>query len=313
MPTNAIEVVDVCKSFERGKPVLKNVSLTIAPGEMVALIGASGSGKSTLIRAIAGLVPIDRRAKVNGHANGQANTPCCINVFGMPIQERGRIAGEAKQLRARVGVVFQQFNLVPRLSVMTNVLLGLLGQIGFARGAVGRFTHAERQRAMQALDRVGIAEHALKRGCDLSGGQQQRAAIARTLIQGSDVLIADEPIASLDPNSARRIMDILADLNAKDGITVLVSLHQVEYALKYCPRTVALRGGEVVYDGPSEALTPAFLSELYGAESEELFLPGLDGMAAESRRTKDTEKAKRPKHRLANGKVVEQAAIAASL
>jgi phosphonate transport system ATP-binding protein len=317
MPANAIEVVDVCKSFERGKPVLKNVSLSIAPGEMVALIGASGSGKSTLIRAIAGLVPIDRRAAMNGHANGRANgqaaLPCCINVFGVPIQERGRIAGEAKLLRARVGVVFQQFNLVPRLSVMTNVLLGLLGRIGFARGAFGRFTQAERQRAMQALDRVGIAEQALKRGSELSGGQQQRAAIARTLIQGSEVLIADEPIASLDPNSARRIMDILADLNAKDGITVLVSLHQVEYALKYCPRTVALRAGEVVYDGPSEALTPAFLSELYGAESEELFLPGLDGMAAETGRPQGKEKSKPAKHRPANSKAVEQATMAVSL
>lgn len=303
MLTNAIEIVDVCKSFERGKPVLRNVSLSIAPGEMVALIGASGSGKSTLIRAIAGLVPTDRRA----------GKPCCIEVFGAPIQKRGRIAGGAKQLRARVGVVFQQFNLVPRLPVMTNVLLGLLGQIGYVRGVFGRFTPAEKRRAMQALDRVGIAEQALKRGSQLSGGQQQRAAIARTLIQGAEILIADEPIASLDPNSARRIMDILADLNARDGITVLVSLHQVEYALKYCPRTVALRAGEVVYDGPSEALTPSFLGELYGAESEELFLPGLDGMAAGPVRAKANEKAKPARRRTAVHKTPEQAALAASL
>lgn len=309
MPTNAIEIMDVCKSFERGKPVLRNVSLSIAPGEMVALIGASGSGKSTLIRAIAGLVPIDRLAG----ANGRTGKPCRIEVFGTPIQERGRIAGDAKQLRARVGVVFQQFNLVPRLPVMTNVLLGLLGQIGYVRGVFGRFTPAEKRRAMQALDRVGIAEQALKRGSQLSGGQQQRAAIARTLIQGAEILIADEPIASLDPNSARRIMDILADLNARDGITVLVSLHQVEYALKYCPRTVALRAGEVVYDGPSEALTPTFLGELYGAESEELFLPGLDGMAAGPVLAKANEKAKPAQRRTAVHKTPEQAALAASL
>lgn len=132
---------------------------------------------------------------------------------------------------------------------------------------------------MLALTRVGIADQALKRGSQLSGGQQQRAAIARALVQGADVIIADEPIASLDPSSARRVMDILADLNRTDGITVLVSLHQVEYALGYCPRTIALRDGTVVYDGPSKALTPAFLSELYGAESESLFLPGLGEMA----------------------------------
>jgi phosphonate transport system ATP-binding protein len=309
MFTSAIEIVGVCKSFDRGTPVLKDVNLSIARGEMVALIGASGSGKSTLIRAIAGLLPIDKKSG----ANGRAPENCRIEVFGVPMQRRGQIASEAKQLRARVGVVFQQFNLVPRLSVMTNVLLGLLGQIGFVRAAFGRFSHAERQRAMHALDRVGIAEHALKRGSDLSGGQQQRAAIARTLIQGADVLIADEPIASLDPNSARRIMDILADLNAKDGITVLVSLHQVEYALKYCRRTIALRGGEVVYDGPSEALTPAFLSDLYGAESEELFLPGLDGMAAEAGRAKISEKTRPARRHAANSKAMEQAALAASL
>src|SRR5262249_27541416 len=129
----------------------------------------------------------------------------------------------------------------------------------------------DKQRAMRALARVGIAEHALKRGCDLSGGQQQRAAIARTLTQGAEFIVADEPIASLDPASARRVMDILADLNRNDHITVLVSLHQVEYALRYCPRTIALKNGRVAYDGPSSALTPELLTTLYGAESEELF------------------------------------------
>jgi phosphonate transport system ATP-binding protein len=111
----------------------------------------------------------------------------------------------------------------------------------------------------------------LKRGSDLSGGQQQRAAIARALVQGAEFIVADEPIASLDPSSARRVMDILADLNRQDGITVLVSLHQVEYALKYCPRTIALKDGVIVYDGPSRALTPEFLGEIYGAESSDLF------------------------------------------
>jgi phosphonate transport system ATP-binding protein len=260
----AIEISQVSKRFGRGAPVLKDVCLKIEPGEMVALIGASGSGKSTLIRAIAGLTAIDA---------GNAGT---IRIFGQAMQERGRVASAAGALRARVGVVFQQFNLVSRLPVLTNVLLGLLGQIPRWRGSLGRFTHAEKQRAMRALERVGIAEHALKRGSELSGGQQQRAAIARTLLQGAEVLLADEPIASLDPSSARRVMDILCELNRSEGITVLTSLHQVEYALHYCPRAIALRAGEVVYDGPSSSLTVDFLGELYGAESKELFLPGLD-------------------------------------
>lgn len=259
--TAAIEVANACKCFVRGAPVLRNVDLSIKPGEMVALIGASGSGKSTLIRTIAGLTAIDRDG-------GE------IRIFGRPMQSNGRVTKDAGSLRARVGVVFQQFNLVSRLTVLTNVLLGRLGQMPRWRGCLGWFTGNEKRNAMRALARVGIERHALKRGSELSGGQQQRAAIARTLMQGAEVLIADEPIASLDPSSARRVMDILADLNRNEGITVLVSLHQVEYALRYCPRVVALRDGIVVYDGASELLTPAFLGELYGAESEELFLPG---------------------------------------
>ncbi|MBX2804595.1 MAG: phosphonate ABC transporter ATP-binding protein [Hyphomicrobiales bacterium] len=278
MVAPAIEIISVHKTFRGNAKVLQDISLKINHGEMVALIGASGSGKSTLIRCIAGLLPIDTlRSSKSGV------TRCCINLLGIPMQEGGRITSAASKLRARVGIVFQQFNLVPRLSVLTNVCLGLLGQMPRLRGNLSLFNRQERQRAMRALKRVGIADHALKRGSQISGGQQQRAAIARTLVQGADILIADEPIASLDPSSARRVMDILADLNRHDGITVLVSLHQVEYALAYCPRTIALRDGEVVYDGPSSALTHAFLSELYGAESEELFLPGVENSNDDSR------------------------------
>ena len=292
MSQTAIDVSNVCKSFQRGKPVLKDVSLSLETGEMVALIGASGSGKSTLIRSIAGLTPIDRRSR-----KANDNSPCCINIFGTPIQKDGRVSGDAKAIRSRVGIVFQQFNLVSRLSLLKNVLLGLLGQIPHWRGCLGRFTDAEKLKAMAALRRVGIDEHALKRGSELSGGQQQRAAIARTLLQGAEVLIADEPIASLDPSSARRVMDILATLNREEGITILVSLHQVEFALRYCPRTIALRDGEVVYDGPSDTLTPQFLGELYGAESKELFLPGMDKGTEEA-----TKKVARKTKRPANGK-----------
>ena len=262
-------VVDVCrisKRFGRGAPVLDDVSFSIRRGEMVALIGASGSGKSTLIRSIAGLLPLDRASRADGEASNS------IQLFDKPMQRNGRIDGAAQEMRARTGVIFQQFNLVPRLTVLTNVCLGRLGQMSALRGMLGQFNGDEKRQAIRALDRVGMAEHALKRGSELSGGQQQRAAIARTLVQGAEFLIADEPIASLDPASARRVMDILADMNRRDGITILVSLHQVDYALKYCPRTIALRSGAVAYDGPSSSLTPGLLNELYGAESDELLL-----------------------------------------
>jgi phosphonate transport system ATP-binding protein len=267
----AIQVRHVSKTFERGKTVLKDVSIELALGEMVALIGASGSGKSTLIRAIGGLTLADRanRPRYGEPIEG------FINVLGETVQRDGHLGQKVGSVRQRVGIVFQQFNLVPRLSVLANVLLGSLGRIPSWRGTLGLFSRAEKARAMAALQRVGISAQALQRGGSLSGGQQQRAAIARTLVQGADIIIADEPIASLDPSSARRVMDILARLNREDGITVLVSLHQVEYALAYCPRTIALRQGEVVFDGPSRTLTPAMLNELYGAESESLFLPAL--------------------------------------
>ncbi len=274
--TAAINITGIRKSFLSGNPILKDITLNIAPGEMVALIGASGSGKSTLIRSIAGLVRIDPPSSgVNGTAGE-------IRIFGEPMQKNGKVTSAAHKLRARVGIIFQQFNLVPRLSVLTNICLGFLGQIPGWRGTLACFSTMEKQRAIQALQRVGIAEHALKRGSELSGGQQQRAAIARTLVQGADIIIADEPIASLDPSSARRVMDILSTLNREDNITVLVSLHQVEYALSYCARTIALRDGRIVYDGPSHALTPEFLGELYGADSEALFVPGLGGQSPQN-------------------------------
>jgi phosphonate transport system ATP-binding protein len=267
---DAISVRTISKSFVRGRPVLKNISINVKKGEMVALIGASGSGKSTLIRAIGGLERID---PVKGSA---------ILVCGEFIQKDGRISPALGRLRSRVGIVFQQFNLVPRLSALTNVCLGFLGATSPLLGSLGLFTHVQKKAAMRALSRVGVAEHALKSGSQLSGGQQQRVAIARTMVQKSEIIIADEPIASLDPGSARRVMDILSDVNQEDGVTVIVSLHQVEYAIGYCPRTIALRAGEIVFDGPSDVLTPQFLAELYGEESETLFLPGL---AASNSRT----------------------------
>ena len=255
----AISVENLSKTFRR-KPALKNVSLDISSGEMVALIGASGSGKSTLIRHIAGL---ERGDDESG----------AITVGKHLVQDNGRLTRNAKAIRREVGVIFQQFNLVDRLPVMTNVLVGLLGSIPSWRGTLGLFTRSERLTAMRALHRVGIPETALQRASTLSGGQQQRAAIARGLVQGASVMLADEPIASLDPASAKRVMETLSSINRTDRMTVIVSLHQVEYARHFCSRTVALRDGEVAFDGASTALTNDFLREIYGEASEELVLP----------------------------------------
>ncbi|MEZ5840627.1 MAG: phosphonate ABC transporter ATP-binding protein [Hyphomicrobiales bacterium] len=256
----AIAVHGLSKSFGR-KDALRDVSLTVASGEMVALIGASGSGKSTLMRHLIGL------------EKGNSGSRSEVRVGNVVVQAGGRLQRDARAVRRQVGVVFQQFNLVARLSVLTNVLVGLLGQIPGWRGTFGLFSRNEKLGGMQALHRVGIADTAKQRASTLSGGQQQRAAIARALVQGARVILADEPIASLDPASARRVMETLTEINENDGITVVVSLHQVEYARRFCPRTIALRDGEVVYDGPSTALTDAFLCELYGEASAELVLP----------------------------------------
>ncbi|MDR3440884.1 phosphonate ABC transporter ATP-binding protein [Telmatospirillum sp.] len=258
---SAVRITDLSKSFRGGCRALDAVTLSIGPAEMVALIGASGSGKSTLLRHIAGLIDADRHA-------GEAR----IDILGQVMQSGGRLSRHCRRIRAEVGFVFQQFNLVSRLSVMTNVLLGTLGRIPRWRGCLGLFSAEERNQALDALRRVGIADVALQRASTLSGGQQQRAAIARTLVQRAKLILADEPIASLDPASAVKVMDALATINREDGITVLVSLHQVDYAIRYCPRTIAMLAGRVVYDGPSSALTPAFLNELYGSESKDLLL-----------------------------------------
>ena len=254
---SAVSVEHLSKTFGKTNRALSDVTFSIEPGEIVALIGASGSGKSTLIRHIAGLVTSDR-------SGGS------VKVFDAAIQQDGKIADGVRQRRSEIGVVFQQFNLVGRLSVLTNVLTGVLGRAPFWRTWFGIFTREEKQSAMTALARVGIASHAGKRAADLSGGQQQRAAIARTIVQGAKLILADEPIASLDPASSVKVMDNLKRVNQDDGVTVLVSLHQVDYAVNYCPRTIAMRAGKIVFDGPSDQLTPVLLQELYGSASLDL-------------------------------------------
>jgi phosphonate transport system ATP-binding protein len=257
---NAIEIESLSKSFGKRK-ALRRVSLRVAPGEMVALIGPSGSGKSTLLRHVSGLVAGDR------DSGG-------IRIFGREVQKNGAITPEIRQIRSEVGFIFQQFNLVGRLPLLTNVMTGMLARVGTWRSLLGWFSREEKQRAMQALTRVGLAEYAAQRASTLSGGQQQRAAIARTMEQRARIILADEPIASLDPESARLVMECLTALNQNEGVTVLISLHQVQFAFQYCPRSIAMKEGRVVYDGPSAELTPTALRNIYGLKSTGLDLDG---------------------------------------
>jgi len=254
----ALLIEQLNKSFTPGRAALKAINISVQQGEMIALIGASGSGKSTLLRHIAGLI----------HADAGSNSR--IEINGQCVQAQGKVSNNIRHIRKRVGFIFQQFNLVDRLPVHTNVLVGLLHRVPLWRGLLGLFNAQEKSQAYEALKRVGIEECHAQRASTLSGGQQQRAAIARTLVQGADLILADEPIASLDPESSRNVMDILSKINREDGSTVIVSLHQVEMAIKYCPRVIALHQGSVVYDGLAANLTPSLLRELYGVQVDEL-------------------------------------------
>ncbi|EED0045468.1 phosphonate ABC transporter ATP-binding protein [Escherichia coli] len=276
-------VEQLSKTFNQHQ-ALHAVDLNIHHGEMVALLGPSGSGKSTLLRHLSGLITGDKSA--GSH----------IELLGRTVQREGRLARDIRKSRANTGYIFQQFNLVNRLSVLENVLIGALGSTPFWRTCFSWFTREQKQRALQALTRVGMAHFAYQRVSTLSGGQQQRVAIARALMQQrvaiaralmqqrvaiaralmqqrvaiaralmqqAKVILADEPIASLDPESARIVMDTLRDINQNDGITVVVTLHQVDYALRYCERIVALRQGHVFYDGSSQQFDNERFDHLY--------------------------------------------------
>ncbi len=258
--TPAVVVESLSKRFGR-RHALKQVSLRIDTGEMVALIGPSGSGKSTLLRHIAGLLPGSRDSGA-------------IRLFGREVQRRGVVSPHIRAIRSEVGFIFQQFNLVGRLPLLTNVLTGTLSRVGTLRSLLGIFPRAETRRALEALRCVGLAEYAAQRASTLSGGQQQRAAIARAMQQRARILLADEPIASLDPESARIVMELLQCMNRDEGVTVLVSLHQVQFALQYCPRSIAMKEGRIVFDGPTRELTPAVLRRIYGLTSEDFDLDG---------------------------------------
>lgn len=252
-----VQVRDVSKTYGKRK-ALDGVSVSVAQGEMVALIGPSGSGKSTLLRSITGLIPIDA---------GEGS----ISVFGETVQSGGKTSRGIRRARAKLGFIFQQFNLVGRLSLFSNVMLGALGRLPGWQGVLGLWPRADKERAMAALHRVGVADYAAQRANTLSGGQQQRGAIARAIVQGAQAILADEPVASLDPVSARKVMELLVELNQRDGLGVIVTLHQVDYAIRYCKRVIALQAGKVVYDGPSSGLDTETLIGIYGPEFEDAF------------------------------------------
>lgn len=238
---------DVTVRYPNGVIALNNVSLDIEAGEMVSVVGLSGSGKSSLIRTINGLVPI---------------TSGSLEVGGHQLQSaRGR---ELRQLRGEIGMIFQSFNLARRTSVLNNVLVGRLAHTSTWRTLLGLYTAADKQIAYEALNRVEILAKAYDRASSLSGGQQQRVAIARALSQQPKLVLADEPVASLDPPTAHGVMRDLRQINQELGITVLTNLHLLDLARQYGTRLIGLRAGEVVYDGPAATASDAVFEDIYG-------------------------------------------------
>lgn len=249
-PSLGLSLRGVSKTFGATK-ALDNIDLEIEAGEMTALLGPSGSGKSTLLRLSNGLLASDP-------------TPdSSIKVGSDYIQKCGAVSPQARQIRSRIGFIFQRFNLVARLSLHRNVMVGACAKSPPLRTLFLWDRPSDRHRAMQALAAVGLDHCAAQRASTLSGGQQQRGAIARAIMQGAEIILADEPIASLDPESARRVMALLRQLNLDWGITVIVSLHQPQIARDYCRRVVGLKQGRIRYDGPPDELDDATLQDLY--------------------------------------------------
>jgi len=229
------------------------VSLTVPTGQMLGIIGRSGAGKSTLLRLINRLAePSDGRVMFEG-----------VDVTAL----RGRAL---RDWRTRCAMIFQQFNLVQRLDVLTNVLVGRLNHRGTLSSLFKLFTAEERAMAIRTLDRFDLADAALQRADTLSGGQQQRVAIARALLQEPRILLADEPIASLDPRNGRVVMEALKRINVEDGLTVVCNLHTLDTARQYCDRIVGMAKGRVVFDGSPAELSAAMVREIYGMTEEEL-------------------------------------------
>jgi len=257
-----LQVENLTKVFPNGTQAVKHVSFEVQDGEFLAIIGLSGSGKSTLLRCINRLIdPTEGRVIWDGRDITVAQ------------------GAELRRIRRQIGMVFQQFNLVKRSSVMTNVLSGRLGYVHPWWSLLHHFPREDRQRAIAALERVGIADKADDRADQLSGGQQQRVGIARALMQEPRLMLADEPVASLDPVLSHSILQYLELLNRQDGITVLCSLHFLDLVHRYATRVIGLKDGELVFDGLPSELTRKRFKEVYGEEAEMVTVGGASQVA----------------------------------
>ena len=239
----------VNKVYPNGLHALKNVSLEINQGEFVAIIGLSGAGKSTLLRTINRMHDISEGSlTVNG-------------------QEINDLAGkDLRKFRRKIGMVFQSFNLVTRTTVVNNVLTSRVPDMPLWKSIIGLYSKEDKVIALEALDKVGILDKAYVRADQLSGGQQQRVALARTLAQKPEIILADEPVAALDPITAKQVMDEFKKINKELNMSVLINIHHVALALKYADRVIGIKAGEIVYDGPSAEVDSEVLKQIYGRE-----------------------------------------------
>lgn len=244
-----LQILNLTKEYDAGDAALKGVSLEVPSGQIMALIGPSGAGKSTLIRCVNRLVE---------PTSGQ------VFLDDLEITKIGRAA--LRRARRRMGMIFQEYALVERLSVMENVLSGQLGYVGFWRSWFRKFPASTVQNAFDLLKRVGLEEHYQKRADELSGGQRQRVGIARALLQQPEILLVDEPTASLDPRTSRQIMRLLAELCTERNLAAIINIHDVELARQFAERIVGLKEGSIVFDGTPDELTAEVLTEIYGEE-----------------------------------------------